>query len=256
MAEGDGMKVLVVDDHQNIIDAVKLCINLRWPAAQLCVAYDGESAIETVRTEMPDIVILDIGLPDMDGYSVLDNVRQFSSVPVIMLTVRDSDIDIARGLEMGADDYISKPFSHVELLARTEAVLRRTAGRSDSRQRPLTAGDLWADFERGEVMINGKLVQLTSTELRILRHLIYNAGRVVSHSSLVAAIWGRQQEEEVDTHTVTVHVRHLRSKLGDRVDSPKYIATVRGIGYKFLIQTNVATNANQQPSDSNINQEA
>jgi len=247
------MKVLVVDDHQNIIDAVKLCINLRWPTAQICIAYDGESAIDTVRTETPDIVILDIGLPDMDGYAVLDNVRQFSNVPVIMLTVRDSDVDIARGLEMGADDYISKPFSHVELLARTEAVLRRAVGRTDSRQRPLTAGDLWADFERGEILVNEKPVQLTSTELRILRHLIYNAGRVVTHSSLVTAIWGRQQEEEIDTHTVTVHVRHLRSKLGDRVDSPKYIATVRGIGYKFLLQTSVATVANQQTSNSAVN---
>jgi len=239
------MKALVVDDHQTIIDAVKLCINLRWPTAQISIAYDGESAIEAVKVEMPDIIILDIGLPDIDGYSVLDTLRQFSNVPIIMLTVRDSDIDIARGLEMGADDYISKPFSHIELLARMEAVLRRAAGRSDSKQRPLTAGDLWADFERGEVLVNEKPVQLTSTELRILRHLIYNAGRVVTHGSLIAAIWGRQQGEEMDTHTVTVHVRHLRSKLGDRVDSPKYIATVRGIGYKFIIPTSVATTANQ-----------
>jgi len=237
------MKVLVVDDHQNIVDAVTLCISLRWPNAQVAVGYDGESALDMVRTEVPDILILDIGLPDMDGYAVLDRLRQFSGVPVIMLTVRDSDIDIARGLEMGADDYITKPFSHVELMARMEAVLRRAAGRSDSRQRPLIAGDLWADFGSGEVLVKGEPVQLTSTELRVLRHLIYNAGRVVSYDSLVAAIWGTERGEEMDTHTVTVHVRHLRSKLGDRVDSPRYIATVRGVGYKFLEQTSVATAA-------------
>jgi DNA-binding response OmpR family regulator len=246
------MKVLAVDDHQSIIDAVKLCINLRWPTAQIVVAYDGESAIDTVKTEIPDIIILDIGLPDMDGYSVLENLRQFSSVPVIMLTVRDSDIDIARGLEIGADDYITKPFSHVELLARIEAVLRRTAGRSDSSQRPLTAGDLWTDFQRGEVLLKGKAVRLTSTELRVLRHLIYNAGRVVTHASLVAAIWGTHRGEEVDTHTVTVHVRHLRSKLGDSADSPRYIATVRGVGYKFLEQTTVAAIDELSLADSPI----
>ncbi|MBL7166267.1 MAG: response regulator transcription factor [Dehalococcoidales bacterium] len=249
------MKVLAVDDHQSIIDAVKLCINLRWPTARIVVAYDGESAIDTVKTEIPDIVILDIGLPDMDGYSVLENLRQFSSVPVIMLTVRDSDIDIARGLEMGADDYITKPFSHVELLARMEAVLRRTAGRSDSSQRPLTAGDLWMDFQHGEVLVKREPVQLTSTELRVLRHLIYNAGRAVTHDSLVAAIWGTHRGEKVDTHTVTVHMRHLRAKLGDSVDSPKYITTVRGIGYKFLEQTTVATATELPLSDSPTDRE-
>ena len=249
------MKVLAVDDHQSIIDAVTLCVNLRWPTAQVVAAYDGESALEVAKSEIPDIVILDIGLPDMDGYSVLAELRQFSSVPVVMLTVRDSDVDIARGLEKGADDYITKPFSHVELLARMEAVLRRTAGRSDSQQRPLVAGDLWADFGRGEVLVKGKAVQLTSTELRILRHLIYNAGRVVTHDSLVAAIWGTARGEEMDTHTITVHVRHLRSKLGDRVDSPRYIATVRGVGYKFVEQAAVSSTAEQEPSGGSAGQE-
>jgi len=249
------MKVLVVDDHQTIIDAVTLCINLRWPTAEIQVAYDGESGLETIRDDPPDIVVLDIGLPDMDGFSVLGHLRQFSSVPVVMLTVRDTDIDIARGLEMGADDYITKPFSHVELLARMEAVLRRASGRSDSQQRPLVSGDLWADFGRGEVLVTGKPVQLTSTELRVLRHLMYNAGRVVTHDSLVAAIWGTERGEQVDTHTVTVHVRHLRSKLGDRVDSPRYIATVRGVGYKFLGQTSVGGTADQALPDGSATRE-
>lgn len=243
------MKVLVVDDHQNIVDAVTLCINLRWPTAEVLVAYDGESALDAVRGDAPDIIILDIGLPELDGYAVLSKLRQFSHVPVIMLTVRDSDVDIARGLEMGADDYVTKPFSHVELLARIEAVLRRTAGRSDSRQRPLIAGDLWADFGSGEILVRGKPVQLTFTELRILRHLIFNAGRVVTHDSLLAAIWGTERGEEMDTHTVKVHVRHLRSKLGDDVDSPRYIATVRGAGYKFLEQTTVGAAVDHRSSD-------
>jgi DNA-binding response OmpR family regulator len=243
------MKVLVVDDHQNIIDAVTLCIKLRWPTTNVLASYDGQSGLDMVRDEGPDIVILDIGLPEMDGFAVLDKIRQISHVPVIMLTVRDSDIDIARALEMGADDYISKPFSHVEFLARMEAVLRRTSGRTDSKERPLVAGDLWADFEGGEVLVNHIPIQLTSTELRLLRHLMYNAGRVVTHDSMVNAIWGVNYGEEMNTDTIKVHIRHLRAKLGDNATSPKYIVSVRGIGYKFLKQVTPGQSVEPETSD-------
>lgn len=166
------MKVLVVDDHQNIIDAVTLCINLRWPTATVAVAYDDNSGLQMVETERPDIVVLDIGLPDRDGFDVLRQVRQFSHVPIIMLTVRDSDTDIARALQMGADDYITKPFSHLELLARVEAVLRRATGRGSDEEGPLVSGELWVDFGRAEVVMKGQLVQLTPMELRLLSHLM------------------------------------------------------------------------------------
>lgn len=123
------MKVLVVDDHQKIVDAVTLCLKLRWPSAKVLAAYDGVSGLHMVESEAPDIVILDIGLPEMDGLEMLERVRRFSQIPIIMLTVRDQDTDIARALRLGADDYVTKPFSHVEFLARVEALLRRVATR-------------------------------------------------------------------------------------------------------------------------------
>ncbi len=139
-SNGDGhrdrVKVLVVDDHQKIVDAVTLCLKLRWPSAKVVAAYDGASGLHMVESENPDIVILDVGLPEMDGLQVLEKVRRFSQVPIIMLTVRDQDTDIARALRLGADDYVTKPFSHVEFLARVEALLRRVAGKRMSDQAP------------------------------------------------------------------------------------------------------------------------
>jgi DNA-binding response OmpR family regulator len=228
------MKVLVVDDHRGIIDAVALCIRLRWPDAAVVPAYNGQTCLDIMRTDSPDIVILDIGLPGLDGFSVLKELRQFSWVPVIMLTASDSDIDIATALEIGADDYICKPFSHIELLARIEAVLRRANSRIDSIGQPLVADGLWADFEAGEVLLKGEPVQLTSTELRLLHHLMCHAGSVVTHHSMIGAIWGTDRGDAMNTDTAKVHIRHLRSKLGDNINSPKYIASIRGIGYKFL----------------------
>lgn len=235
------MKVLVVDDHQNIIDAVSLCISFRWPAAQVVAAYDGATGLEMIERETPDVVILDIGLPEMDGFQVLQQTRQFSRVPVIMLTVRDEDTDIARALQMGADDYISKPFSHVEFLARVEAVLRRASGRGADEQGPLVADDLWVDFGSAEVLMKGQPVQLTRTELGLLSHLMHNAGRVLSRRQLEATVWGSDDAVDIDSQTIKVHMRHLRSKLGDTADSPKYIANVYGIGYKFLKQVHAGT---------------
>ncbi|MDP2954007.1 MAG: response regulator [Chloroflexota bacterium] len=135
-------KFLVIDDHQNIIDTVSLCIKLRWPTAKVVAASDGVSGLQMVEKESPDVVILDLGLPDLDGLEVLHRVRRFSQVPVIILTVRDQDSDIARALHMGADDYITKPFSHTEFLARVEAVLRRSGGSSNAEARPLRGGEL------------------------------------------------------------------------------------------------------------------
>ncbi|MFC1926442.1 response regulator transcription factor [Chloroflexota bacterium] len=235
------MKVLVVDDHQNVVEAITLCINIRWPTSQVVIAYDGETGLEMVKNESPDIIILDIGLPDIDGFSVLTELRKFSQTPVIMLTVRDTDVDIARSLKIGADDYIIKPFSHIEFLARVEAVLRRSAGHSDSKHIPLAAGDLWVDFDAGEVLLKGKLVQLTPTEMRILSHLMLNAGRVVTQDTLAIVIWGANMPGDVDTRTVKVHIQHMRSKLGDNADSSEYIGTVYGIGYKFTKQVNASS---------------
>ena len=241
------MKVLVVDDHQNIIEAVGLCVNIRWPTADVLAAYDGDTGLDMVERDSPDIVILDIGLPNQDGFEVLQQLRQFSQVPVIMLTVRDRDIDIARALQMGADDYITKPFSHVEFLARMEAVLRRAAGRSSDEQGPLIGGDLWADFGSAEILMNGRPVQLTNTELRLLSHLMRNAGRVVTHQALAAAMWGMDSADKIDSQAVKVHVQNLRRKLGEKAASPNYVASVYGLGYKFLKSVTVGP---QNPTEA------
>ena len=163
------MKVVAVDDSPEIIEVVSLCFQLRWSGANVLSASTGAKGLELIEAESPDIVILDIGLPDMDGFQVLRELRRFSQVPVIMLTVRGEDTDVARGLELGADDYITKPFSHIELVARVQAVMRRVQGLSvTSEEQPFVSGTLSVDFAGNEVKLDGKPVRLTSTESKLL----------------------------------------------------------------------------------------
>ncbi len=226
------MKVVVIDDSSEIIEVVTLCFQLRWSGATVVGASDGAKGLELIEAENPDVVILDVGLPDMDGFQVLREIRQFSQVPVIMLTVRDEDSDVARGLELGADDYITKPFSHVELMARVQAVLRRVKGQPVTGERPFVSGKLSVDFASNEVHVNGKLVKLTSTETKLLHYLIRNEGRLLSHENLLAKVWGAEYQDTRDL--VRVHIQHLRQKLEDSVESPKIIVTEHGMGYKFV----------------------
>ena len=178
------------------------------------------------------MVILDIGLPDMDGFQVLRGIRLFSQVPVIMLTVRDEDTDIAGCLEMGADDYMVKPFSHIELIARVQAVLRRNQGLPvATEERPFVSGKLSVDFASNEVMVNGKSVKLSATESKLLHHLIRNERRLLSHENLLVKIWGETYHDARDL--LRVHIQHLRQKLGDSAESPSIIVTEHGMGYKF-----------------------
>ncbi len=226
------MKVLVIEDDLGIIEVVSLCFQLRWSGTTVITANNGRKGVELVETESPDVVILDIGLPDMDGYQVLREIRRFSDVPVLMLTVRGEDTDIAKGLELGADDYITKPFSHIELIARVQAVLRRSQGMTvTDEERPFVAGKLSVDFGRNEVTVDGKAVKLTSTERKLLYHLIRNEGRILSHESLLAKVWGDNYVDARDL--LRVHIQHLRQKLGDNAETPSIITTEHGIGYKF-----------------------
>ena len=226
------MKVLVIEDDPGIIEVVSLCFQLRWAGTTLTSASSGSKGVELVEAENPDVVILDIGLPDMDGYQVLKEVRRFSDVPVIMLTVRDEDTNIAKGLELGADDYITKPFSHIELIARVQAVLRRAQGISvTNEERPFVGGRLSIDFTRNEVLLDGSPIKLTSTERKLLYHLIRNEGRVLSHESLLTKVWGDNYVDARDL--LRVHIQHLRQKLDDSSDSP-LIVTEHGLGYKFV----------------------
>jgi two-component system response regulator VicR len=230
------MKVLVIEDDPGIIEVVSLCFQLRWSGTTVISAANGHKGIDLVETESPDVVILDIGLPDMDGYQVLREIRRFSDVPVLMLTVRGEDTDVAKGLELGADDYITKPFSHIELIARVQAVLRRAQGVNvTDEERPFIAGKLSVDFGRNEVMMNGQPIKLTSTERKLLYYLIRNEGRILSHESLLAKVWGDTYIDARDL--LRVHIQHLRQKLEDNAENPTIIVTEHGIGYKFIRPT-------------------
>ena len=226
------MKALVIDDAAEIADVVSLCFQLHWSNATVLSAQDGARGLELVEAESPDMVILDIGLPDMDGFEVLREIRRFSQVPVIMLTVRGEDTDVARGLELGADDYITKPFSHIELVARVRAVMRRIQGMPVSEERPFISGRLAVDFASKEVTVDGKPVRLTSTEYKLLYHLIKNEGRLLSHENLLNKVWGEDYQDARDL--LRVHIQHLRQKLGDNGESADIIVTEHGMGYKFV----------------------
>jgi two-component system KDP operon response regulator KdpE len=227
------VKILVVDDEPDVVESVRLGFTLQWREVDVIEANDGDMALSLVESEHPDIVLLDVGLPGMDGFEVLRQVRAFSDVPVLMLTARDDAMDKVKGLELGADDYVTKPFNHLELMARVKAVLRRLEMPAPASRTPsFRAGDLEVDFAKQEVRLRGERVVLTPTEYKLLYHLVRNAGHVLEHGTLLAKVWGREYVDEVDY--IRVYIRRLRDKLGDSSDSPRYIQTERGIGYRFI----------------------
>lgn len=227
------MRILVVDDEPDVIESVQLGLTLQWREVEVLGAEDGEKALDIVEREPPDIVLLDIGLPGRDGFDVLRELRQFSDVPVVMLTARDDAMDKVKGLELGADDYVTKPFNHLELMARVRAVLRRHDMPAPASRTPsFRSGELEMDFARQEVRLRGERVELTPTEYKVLYHLVRNAGHILQHGTLLAKVWGREYMDETDY--VRVYIRRLRDKLGDDPDNPRYIQTERRLGYRFL----------------------
>lgn len=226
------MKVLVVDDEPEIIEVVNLCFGLRWPEAQVVSATNAEDALESIEAHAPDLVLLDIVLPGMDGFSLCQEIRAFSDVPIVMLSARDAEVDKVRGLEMGADDYITKPFSHLELLARVRAVLRRYQNQLPAVGEVFESGELRIDYASRTVSVNGTTVRLTPTEYSLLFHLTRNAGRVLPHHTLLAKVWGREYTDEIDY--LKVYVRRLRQKLEGDPDMIGKIVSERGVGYKFV----------------------
>lgn len=232
------MKVLLVDDEAEVAEAVTLCFNLSWPDATVLVADDGRTGLKMFETELPDVVILDLGLPDMDGLEVCREIRRSSDTPIIMLTARGQEAEKVRGLESGADDYVTKPFSYIELLARIRAVLRRSQAvlpRTD--ESPFVSGGLTVNFANREVKSGGGTQRLTPIEYRLLFHLVKNRGNVLPYRTLLAKVWGREYVD--DTDYLKVHIQHLRKKLGDDVGEPQIIVTERGVGYKFVNQQEV-----------------
>jgi two-component system, OmpR family, KDP operon response regulator KdpE len=227
------VKILVVDDEPDVVESVRLGFTLQWRDVDVLGAGEGQAALDVVEREHPDIVLLDVGLPGIDGYEVLRQIRAFSDVPVVMLTARDDAMDKVKGLELGADDYVTKPFNHLELLARVKAVLRRLEMAAPFSNAPsFRSGELEVDFAKQEARLRGERLDLTPTEYKLLYHLVRNAGYVLEHGTLLAKVWGRDYVDEVDY--IRVYIRRLRDKLGDAPDAPRYIQTERGLGYRFI----------------------
>lgn len=221
------MKILIIEDDLQIVEAITLAFQIRWPEAKLISTQQGEKGIDLVESEKPDIVILDLGLPDINGYDVLKQIRLFSDLPILILTARTEESDIVKGLEWGADDYMIKPFRQLELLSRIKALTRRRS--SIGSEAPVTIGCLSFNPSTGQLNHNDKEINLTPTEGRILHHLMRNAGQVVTHSSLADAVWGEDYPGAVDS--LKVYIRRLREKLEAEPQQPQLILTKAGVGY-------------------------
>ena len=229
--EFERRRILVVDDEERMVRFIRL--NLEHDGFQVSEAFNGKEAIQKIRDVTPDLILLDVMMPDIDGFEVLETVREVSQVPVIMLTAKGEEDDRVRGLELGADDYVTKPFSPRELVSRVKAVLRRTEGASGSMHGLIEVDDrLKIDFDRREIWLEGKLVKLRPTEYRMLYHLVQNAGWVVTHDQLLTKVWGYEYHDE--PHYVRLYINYLRQKLEAIPSEPKYILTERGVGYRFV----------------------
>jgi two-component system alkaline phosphatase synthesis response regulator PhoP len=223
-------RILVVDDEASILQL--LSYNLTRAGYEVVTAESGEQALQVAKRESFDLVLLDVMLPGMDGFEVCKEVRKSSAVPILMLTARGEEIDRVIGFEIGADDYVAKPFSPRELLGRVKAILRRTKkGAESEKGDTLAFGPLSINFVTYEVLMNGTQVDLTPTEFQILKLLCQHPGRVFSRDELVDRVIG--QDFYGDVRTIDVHIRHLRAKIEERPSDPKLIETVRGAGYKF-----------------------
>ncbi len=223
--------VLVVDDEPRMTRFIRM--NLELEGYRVIEAHNGMEALEKARTDLPDLVILDVMMPEMDGFETLELLRETSNVPVIMLTVRADEEDKVRGLELGADDYVTKPFGARELTSRVKAVLRRTQSLTAPDEALLRIDErLSVDFKNYEVILEGKRIKLRPTEFRLLYHLIENAGWVVPHETLLAKVWGHEYREEI--HYLRLYITYLRQKIEPDPAHPRYILTERGVGYRFV----------------------
>lgn len=226
-----GKRVLVVDDEKLIVKGVRF--SLEKDDMEVDCAYDGEEALEKVKSSKYDLVLLDIMLPKLTGLEVCQQIREFSDVPIVMLTAKGDDMDKILGLEYGADDYITKPFNILEVKARIKAIMRRTAGRAEPEHRPqvVEAGDLRLDCDGRRLYINDKEVNLTAKEFDVLELLVLNPNKVYSRENLLKLVWGADYPGDV--RTVDVHIRRLREKVEPNPSEPKYVFTKWGVGYYY-----------------------
>ncbi len=222
-------RLLVVEDEESIVDA--LSYMLRKEGFEVAVVNAGPAALDEMDRTGADLVLLDLMLPGLPGTEVCRQLRQRSNVPVIMLTAKDSEVDKVVGLELGADDYVTKPFSSRELVARIRAVLRRRGEPEELLSATLEAGPVRMDVDRHVVTVGGTAVQLPLKEFELLELLLRNAGRVLTRMQLIDRVWG--SDYVGDTKTLDVHIKRLRAKIEPDPSTPRYIVTVRGLGYKF-----------------------
>ena len=227
----DAKRILVVDDEARMRRF--MAMNLDLEGYQVLEASNGLEAVKRVREDLPDLVLLDVMMPEMDGFEALRLIRQSSNVPVIMLTVKSDEEDKVRGLELGADDYVTKPFGPRELASRIKAVLRRVDLPTTVEQSLIKVDDrLQIDFNHRQVIVEGQPIKLRPTEYRLLYHLVNNAGWTMPHETLLAKVWGHEYRDE--THYLRLYITYLRQKIEKDPANPQYILTERGIGYRFV----------------------
>lgn len=229
-----GKKVLVVDDEKLIVKGLRF--SLEQDDMEVECAYDGEEALEKAKNDKFDIILLDIMLPKLTGLEVCQQIREFSSVPIVMLTAKGEDMDKILGLEYGADDYITKPFNILEVKARIKAIMRRTGSKSkeqpEKKSQIIEAGDLKLDCEGRRLYVSDKEVNLTAKEFDVLELLVLNPNKVYSRENLLKLVWG--VDYPGDVRTVDVHIRRLREKIEPNPSEPKYVVTKWGVGYYYL----------------------
>jgi two-component system response regulator VicR len=232
MSDNANRRILVVDDEKKIVDII--AFNLNKEGYDVLCAYDGEQGLNFALTKNPELVLLDIMMPKMDGFEVCKKLREKSQIPIIMLTARVEEVDKVLGLELGADDYVTKPFSNRELMARVKANLRRTDAPPVQSSNVQTFGDIVIDSNKYEVRRNGEVIELTHREFELIRFLATQSSQVFSRETLLEKVWG--YEYFGDVRTVDVTIRRLRSKIEDNPDKPVYVLTKRGVGYYFSEQ--------------------
>jgi two-component system, OmpR family, KDP operon response regulator KdpE len=225
--------ILVVDDEPKLVGLLRTI--LEKEGYTVIEAHNGYQAIEKVRDQMPDLVVMDVMMPEMDGFEALTEVRKASNVPVIMLTVQATEADKVRGLELGADDYVAKPFEHRELVSRVRAALRRASlppviSRNENKVE--IDAEFQIDFDKREVVVHGEHKKLRPTEHRLLYHLVSNPGRLLSHENLLTKVWGREYRD--DEQLLRLYITYLRQKIENHPSQPKYILNERGLGYRFV----------------------
>ena len=226
-----GQKVLVVDDEKVIVKGIRF--SLEQDGMEVDCAYDGEEALGLARQNRYDIILLDVMLPKMTGFEVCQQIREFSNVPIVMLTAKGDDMDKILGLDYGADDYITKPFNILEVKARIKAIIRRTAHRGEEKETPkvVEKGGMRLDCDGRRVYIDGREISLTAKEFEVLEHLMKNPGKVYSREQLLQLVWG--SDYPGDVRTVDVHIRRLREKIESVPGEPVYVRTKWGVGYYF-----------------------